>query len=350
MPLFKIGNKEIGDNQPSFIVAEIGANHNGDINLAKKLILEAKSIDCDCVKFQTYKTEDFCVDKKKQFTYFSKGKKITESEFEMFKRLEFNNSEWREIFNFCLKEKIIFFTTIQDIKSLKLMLSLGIPAIKVGSDDFDFIINLKEYAKTGLPLILSRGMSGLGEIDETINSLRTITNKLAVLHCISEYPVKNENINLRQLTSLINLYPDIIWGFSDHSIGTQASCAAVVLGAKIIEKHFTLSHDLDGPDHWFSADTNEMKKLIKDIRITEKSLGSSIVKRTKNEYKSKLIMRRKIVTTQDLSKNSILRNNNVYFKRFDVGISVKLWDKIKGKRINKSIKKNKGIKFKDIIF
>jgi len=350
MPLFKIENKKIGDNQPTFIIAEVGANHNGDMNLAKKLILEAKNIGCDCVKFQTYKTENFCADKEKKFTYFSQGKEVTESEFKMFKRLEFNNSQWEEIFNYCKSKKITFFTTIQDMPNLKLMLGLGLPAIKVGSDDFDFIFNLKKYAKTGLPLILSRGMSDLKEIDKTISSLRNITNKLAVLHCVSEYPVKNKNVNLKQLTSLINLYPEIIWGYSDHSIGTQASCVAVTLGAKIIEKHFTLNHDLEGPDHWFSADPEQMKELIKDIRITEESLGSPTVKTTENEYKSKLIMRRKIVTCKNLSKNSIMTNNNVYFKRSDVGISVKYWADIKGKKVNKNLKKNKGISWKDIIF
>ena len=351
MNFFNIGNKKIGKNQPVFIVAEIGANHNGDINLAKKLIIEAKNIGCDSVKFQTYNAENFCADKKKEFTYFSKGKKVVESEYEMLKRFEFTQSEWKEIVNFCLKEKIFFFTTIQDKPNLDFMLKIGIKAIKVGADDFDFLSNLKMYAKTKLPLILSRGMSDLSEIDQTINTLRPITKKLAILHCVSEYPVDHKNINLKQLSTLISLYPDIIWGYSDHSIGSQAACTAVTLGAKIIEKHFTLDHNLEGPDHWFSADTNEMKQLVKDIRITEKLLGSSIVKPSYNElHRSKSIMRRKIVTKQNLTKGSTLTKKNVYFKRCDRGLAIKYWDTVKGKKINKSLKKNIGIELKDINF
>ena len=350
MAEFKIGEKKIGDNNPCFIIAEVGANHNGNINLAKKLIIQAKKIGADCVKFQTYKTEEFCADKKKKFSYFSKGKKVTESEFNMFKRLEFNDNEWKEIFNFCLKQKIIFFTTIQDQPNLDLMLKLGIKAIKVGSDDFDFKINHLKYSKTGLPLILSRGMSTLSDIDKTINNLKSYTNKLAILHCVSEYPVEPSNLNLQQLTTLINLYPKVIWGFSDHSVTNHASCAAVTLGAKIIEKHFTLDHNLAGPDHWFSANPEEMKSLINDIRITENAIGSSVVEPTKNEFKSKLIMRRKIVAKDDLEKGTVLNINKVYFKRVDKGLSIDEWDKIKGKKIKKNLKKNAGISFNDIDF
>src|SRR5262249_51378970 len=152
----------------------------------------------------------------------------------------------------------------QDPPNLDMMLELGLKGIKVGSDDFDHLINLRRYAATGLPLIVSKGMADLGEVDRVIGAIRPINDKLAVLHCVSLYPAEPENLNMRQITTLKARYPDLVWGFSDHSQGTLASSSAVAIGAKVIEKHFTLDRDLPGPDHWFSMDVGQMKQLADD--------------------------------------------------------------------------------------
>ena len=348
MTLVKIGEKKVGGKNPCFIIAEAGSNHNGDIKLAKKMILKAKEIGCDCIKFQTYKAENFCADKNKKFKYKSQNKIVTESEYEMFKRLEFTDKEWEDLVKFSKKNKILFLTTIQDKPNLGPMLKLGIKAIKIGSDDFNYKQNLKTFAKTGLPLILSRGMSTLKEIKEIISFLRPINKNILIMHCVSEYPVNNKDLNLLQIRKLKNEFPDIIWGFSDHSIGTLASTIAVSLGAKIIEKHFTLDHNLPGPDHWFSSDSSEMKYLVKTIRDTESLLGEEKIKISKNEEKIKNLSRRKIVALKDLFKGDLINERNITFKRANKGIQIEHWEKIKGKKIKKNKRKNQVINYKDL--
>ena len=158
----QIGNRLIGDDYPVFVMAEAGANHNGDIRLAKELVLAASEAGADCIKFQTFTASEFCLDKTKTFTYRSQGKEVTESEFEMFQRLEFTHDQWQELMNYCEEHDILFLTTVQDPINLKMMQSLGLKGIKVGSDDFDHLVSLRKYASTGLPLIISKRNGRLG--------------------------------------------------------------------------------------------------------------------------------------------------------------------------------------------
>lgn len=342
MASFKIENRTIGDNHPAFIIAEVGANHNGDIKLALELISKAKKSGADCVKFQTY-TPSECLSEDKEFEYYSNGKKITESEFDLLNRLALKESDWKIIKNHCKKENIIFMTTIQDEVDLDLMMKLGLSSIKKGSDDFNYIPNLINVAKTGLPIILSKGMASEEEVDKVVKTLVPINNKISIMHCVSVYPAKSELLNLNQILTLKKKYPEIVWGYSDHSIGTLACSVAVALGAKVIEKHYTLDKKLDGPDHWFSSDPDELKKLVDDIRNTEKSMGSGKIEVTKDELKSREIMRRKIVAKKNINEGDILSLDNVSFKRSVSGIDVSKWDKIRGSKAKKSIKINSGI-------
>ena len=165
-------------------------------------------------------------------------------------------------------------TTIQDEIDLDLMMKIGISSIKKGSDDFNYLPNLINVAKTNLPLILSKGMASEEEVDQVIKTLLPINNKISIMHCVSVYPAKEELLNLNQILTLKKKYPEIVWGYSDHSIGNLACNLAVALGAKVIEKHYTLDKKLEGPDHWFSMDPSDLKELVVDIRKTEASLGS----------------------------------------------------------------------------
>ena len=167
------------------------------------------------------------------------------------------------------------------------------------------------------------------------------------MHCVSEYPVNNKNLNLLQIRKLKNEFPDIIWGYSDHSIGTLASLTAVALGAKILEKHFTLNHNLPGPDHWFSSNPSEMTHLVKTIRDTESLLGEEKIKISKNEEKVKNLSRRKIVALKDLFKGDLINEKNITFKRANKGIQIEHWERIKGKKIKKNKRKNQVINYKD---
>lgn len=348
--VISIGNRKIGGDHPAFIIAEIGANHNGDMSLAKKLILAAKETGCDCAKFQTFTAETFCADKRKTFTYRSQGKEVTESEYEMFKRLEFTRDQWEEIIEFCQENDILFMTTVQDPPNLQMMLELGLPAIKVGSDDFDFVDNLKLYAQTGLPLIVSKGMADLAEVDRVLKQIQPLAQQLAVLHCVSLYPADPKFLNLKQIQTLSYLYPDIVWGFSDHSQGTLASSLAVGLGAKIIEKHFTLDHDLPGPDHWFSMDVAQMRQLVSDIRTCELSLGTGRVEVTAEERKSKKIMRRRIVANRPLRPGETIDSSTVTFKRSEQGEFIQLFEVMNGARLKVSKNPNEGIALSDLEF
>ena len=342
MASFDIENKKIGDNQPAFIIAEVGANHNGNINLALELITVAKECGVDCVKFQTY-TPSECLSENKDFEYYSNGKKIKESEFNLLNRLSLKSDDWLKIQEHCKKENIIFMTTIQDEVDLELMMKFGLNSIKKGSDDFNYIPNLINMAKTGLPLILSKGMATEDEVDEVIKTLLPINNKISIMHCVSVYPAKPELLNLNQINTLKKKYPEIVWGYSDHSIGTLACSNAVALGAKVIEKHYTLDKKFNGPDHWFSADPIELKKLVNDIRQTEISMGSGKIELSPDEIKSRDIMRRKIVAKRDINIGEFLSINNVSFKRSVSGLDVKQWDKIKGAKVCQALKINSGI-------
>lgn len=333
----KIGNRLIGDGCPVFVMAEAGANHNGELALAKKLVVAAKEAGADCIKFQTFTAEEFCADRSKTFTYRSQGKLVTESEFEMFKRLEFTREEWRELMSFCIEQDIMFLTTVQDPVNLNMMLELGLLGIKIGSDDFDHLVNMRRYAATGLPLVISKGMANLEEVDCVLSEIAPVaTGGLAVLHCVSLYPSDAHHLNLRQIQTLRQKYPGVVWGFSDHSPSTVAPAVAVSLGAAIIEKHFTLDHDLPGPDHWFSLDPRELKEMVANIRFAEAALGSGKVELSDGEAISKKIMRRRVLAGADMPAGATLSEDNVVFKRADHGAYAGDWPSLQGKRLLKA--------------
>lgn len=343
-----IAGRKIGDGFPAYIIAEAGANHNGEMSLAKRMIDAAKEIGADCIKFQTFTAEEFCADKTKTFTYQSQGRTVTESEFEMFRRLEFTRAQWAELMAHCAKAGIQFLTTVQDPVNLRLMLDLGLAGIKVGSDDFDHIVNLKIFAKTCLPLILSKGMSDAEEVDRILGEIKPLARELAVLHCVSLYPADPQFLNLRQIPALRERHPDVIWGFSDHSRSTMIPAVAVSLGARIIEKHFTLDHELPGPDHWFSMDVAEMRDTILNIRYAESALGDGKIAPVAAEAESRKIMRRQILAKSDLVPGTALDENNVVFKRAEAGAYAGAWDELSGRRLKVAKGRNQGISADDV--
>jgi len=344
----QIGERRIGGEEPAFIIAEASTNHNGDLGRARQMVRAAKETGADCIKFQTFSAEEFCADRTKTFTYRSQGQEVTEVEFDMFRRLEFSESEWIDLIQCCDDEGILFLTTVQDPVNLAMLQTMGLKGIKVGSDDFDHLPNLRIFAGTGLPMIISKGMSDLGEVDRVLGALRPLTDQLAVLHCVSLYPTDPAFLNLRQIPRLVSLYPHVVWGFSDHSQGTLASTLAVSLGAKIIEKHFTLDHDLPGPDHWFSMDVEKMSRLVRDIRLAEAAMGSGDIVPATGEHESKKIMRRRIVAKTDLPAGTVLSDENIAYKRATSGGFVVDWDILRGHALIRPKAKNEGVDLADI--
>lgn len=334
----KIKNRSIRIDSPPFVVAEAGINHNGEFKKALKMIEIAKKSGADAIKFQTYDATKMIANKSLKYSYKSQSKKITESMLDMFQRCEFSNDEWFKIKRKCDKEKIIFLSTPENPSDLDLLLKIGIPAIKVGSDDFTNLQLLKNFARTKLPLILSCGMATLKEIRITLSTIGSLKNYPTILMLTtSEYPTVAQNANLLKFKTISKLYPKLILGYSDHTQNNFAACMAVAFGARVFEKHFTLDKNLSGPDHWFSANPNELKDWVYSINTSYDSLGSSEVKPTKNELKNKIIFRRCPISLKTIQKNEILDDNNVGLRRAGNGLEAKMIFKILGKKAKRKI-------------
>ena len=350
MNKISINDFVIDAESPPFIIAEAGLNHNGKIEKALEMIKLAKNSGADAIKFQTFKATEIVSDKSLNFTYKSQGKMITESQLELFKRCELDKDNFFEIKKACDKENILFLSTPQNRSDLDLLLEIGIPAIKVGSDDFTNIPLLKNYSNTGLPLIVSCGMSNLNEIRQTLSAIGALENYPVVLMLTtSEYPTPPTNVNLLKLETLSRNFPDIILGYSDHTQGILASSLAVAFGAKVFEKHFTLDKNLPGPDQWFSEDPTSLKKWVSSIRIAYDMLGCSELKPTKNEEGMKILARRSVVTLCDIEKGETFNEKNIGFRRPGNGLPPTMIEKIYNKKSSKKILKGSLVKLGDFI-
>lgn len=347
---FIIGNKLVGKDSEPFIIAEAGINHNGDMDLAKKMILAAKEAGADAVKFQTFHAEEFIQDNTTLYTYKSQGKEITEPMLKMFKRYELSILEWREIKDFCDGAEIAFLSTPQNISDLELLMDIGMDAIKVGSDDFINLPLIQRYAEEKLPLILSCGMATEEEIEQTIQCVKGAGKDIPVciLQCTSEYPTPPEDVNILKLMSLGNKYPDILFGFSDHTQGVAAAVMAIVLGARVFEKHFTLSHNLEGPDHWFSEEPDGLQKWVGSIREAYKMLGSGKIQPTRHEKEMRKLAHRSITVLKTVHAGELLDGTNLGLRRPGTGIKPSEWSQIIGKAALHDISGGSQLKWEDI--
>lgn len=346
----RIGRYFIGKGCGPFIIAEAGINHNGELKKAFAMIKAAKECGADAIKFQTFKAEEFISDHTQIFTYYSQGKKVTEPMFAMFKRCEFSASEWFRIKEKCDKEGILFLSTAQNRTDLDLLLKIGIRAIKVGSDDFTYTSLLKDYAKTGLPIILSCGMADLDEIKISLNAAGAFKGyPVILLYCISQYPAPAQDVNMLKLKTLRESFPGLTVGFSDHTQTDTAAVMAVAFGACVFEKHFTLDKGLPGPDHWFSENPQGLKSWVLAVRRAHTMLGSAEVVPTRSEQGMRIIARRSIVAARDIKKGEILALDNLALKRPGTGLPVSQLQKITGRRARRNIKNDTLIKRGDFI-
>lgn len=338
MKKIKIENKCIGEGEPVFIIAEAGVNHNGDIELAKKLVDIAVEAGADAIKFQTFKVENVVTKKAPKAEYQVKNTNSNESQYDMIKKLELTEEEFVELYNYARKKGIIFLSTPFDFESADFLDKLEVPAFKVSSTDLTNLPFLEYVAKKGKPIILSTGMGTLGEIEDAVNTIKNVGNEdIILLHCITSYPAKFESLNLRAIQTLKEAFKLPV-GFSDHSLGIYAPIAAVALGAVVIEKHFTLDKNLPGPDHNASLSPEELKEMIKAIRALEKALGDGIKKPTPEEEEIKKIARRSIVAKVDIPKGAVITKEMITFKRPGKGLSPKYYRYIIGKKARRNIK------------
>lgn len=319
-PEVMIGKHAIGIGRNPFIVAEVGINHNGDLERALEMVHVAKSAGCDAVKFQTFKALEFVNDPTQMFTYQSQGQAVTESMLAMFQRYELPDSAWPVIKSECEKAGILFFSTPQNQSDLDTLLKVGIPAVKVGSDDFTNLPLLRGYAKSGLPLILSTGMSDLAEAHQALEAIGGLDGyPVILLVCTSQYPTPPDDTNLARIKTLRAAFPMVPIGFSDHTSGSLASSLAVALGAVFLEKHFTLSHNLPGPDHWFSEDPAGLAEWVNGIRAANRMIGSPLVRPTEIERGNKKEYQRRLVAARDIALDEVITSEHLTLRRVSGG-------------------------------
>lgn len=315
-----------------FIIAEAGVNHNGSIDMAKKLIDVAAEAGADAVKFQTFKADKTVSRKAQKANYQKNTTDAEESQYEMVKKLELDVPTHRELISYCLEKDIMFLSTPFDHDSIDLLHELGLQIFKIPSGEITNLPYLRHIAKLKKDIIISTGMADIGEIEDALDVLIEAgmsKEKITVLHCNTEYPTPMSDVNLRAMKTIENTFKVRV-GYSDHTLGIEVPVAAVALGAEVIEKHFTLDKTLPGPDHKASLEPQELKLMIQSIRNIEKALGDGIKKPSKSEIPNKIIARKSIVTKTAIKKGEILNEDNLTIKRPGNGISPMRWDEIIG--------------------
>ena len=330
----------------TFIIAEVGVNHNGSLKKALKYIDIAASCGADEVKFQTFDVNLLATKNAKKANYQINRSDKNETQFQMLKKLHFTEKMHKACMKKAKAKKIIFLSSAFDINSLKYLKKLKLKFFKVPSGEINNIPYLEFLGKMNSKIILSTGMSNLKEINQAIKTLvknGTKKEKISLMQCTSAYPAPSEEINLKVITTLKKKYRLNV-GFSDHSLGIEASLAAVALGANIIEKHVTLDTKMNGPDHKASLNPKEFKSLVDNIRKVETMLGSSIKKITKSEKKNIKIVRKSIVALKEIKKNEKFNFSNIICKRPGTGISPIFFKKIIGKKAKINFKKDDFIK------
>lgn len=314
----------------TLIIAEAGDNHNGSRELAFQLIDKAVEAGADCVKFQTFITEEIISKRAEKAEYQKAATGSDESQYQMVKKLELSFDQFRELQKYAEERGITFLSTPFDIPSVEFLDSINIPCFKIPSGEITNLPYLIKIAETGRDVIMSTGMAELNEIENAINILREYgSGDISLLHCNTEYPTPYEDVNLCAMLTLKEKF-GVKVGYSDHTQGIEVPIAAVALGAEIIEKHFTLDHNMEGPDHKASLEPDELKQMVDGIRNTEKALGNGIKTASPSEKKNIQIARKSIVARRNIEKGEILTEENLAVKRPGNGISPMRWYEVIG--------------------
>jgi len=315
-----------------FIIAEAGVNHNGSLELAKQLVDIAVDSRADAVKFQTFKADKLVSKYAQKAEYQKKTTSAEESQYEMIKKLELDENAHREIILYCNEKKIIFLSTPFDHDSIELLNNFGMPIFKIPSGEITNLPYLQHIGRLGKEVLLSTGMSDLGEIEDALDVLLQSgvpKEKITVLHATTEYPCPIEEVNLRAMQT-IRVAFGVKVGYSDHTEGIEVPIAAVAMGACVIEKHFTLDRTMKGPDHKASLEPTELKTMVQAIRRIDQALGDGIKKPSKSEIKNIPVARKSIVALHPLKKGEIFCEDNLAIKRPGNGISPMRWNEVIG--------------------
>ncbi|QKI89572.1 N-acetylneuraminate synthase [Thiomicrorhabdus xiamenensis] len=313
-----------------FIIAEAGVNHNGSLETAKALVDAAVEAGADAVKFQTFKAHNLVTESAEQAAYQTENTGVKESQFSMLQRLELDESAHRELLDYCAEKNIEFMSTPFDAESVELLNRLGMKRWKIPSGEVLSVPYLRQIAKLNQPTILSTGMSDLDEVAFAVKTLLEAglaADKLSVLHANTAYPTPFPDVNLRAMQTLQQAL-NLPVGLSDHSLGIEVPIAAVALGARVIEKHFTLDKHMPGPDHKASLEPDELKAMVTAIRHVEQALGSGLKEPSASEQANIAIVRKRIVAKRPISSGEPFSADNCDIKRSSSGEFAQAWDKV----------------------
>ena len=325
-----------------FIVAEAGVNHNGSIDLAKKLIDVASATGVDAVKFQTFKAENLATKNAKKANYQKNTTDQKENQFSMLKKLELSKEMHLELINYSKNKSIKFLSSPFDHDSIELLKDLGLEVFKIPSGEITNLPYLRHIGKLNKKIILSTGMSNMDEVKNALDILvdsGTKKNNIIILHANTEYPTPMEDVNLRAMVT-IGEELNVGFGYSDHTLGIEVDIAAVAMGASCIEKHFTLDCNMEGPDHKASLEPDQLREMVKAIRNIELALGNGIKKPSKSELPNIQIVRKSIIAKTKIKKGDVLKENNLAVKRPGGGISPMKWDDVVGTKATKDYKED----------
>jgi N-acetylneuraminate synthase len=329
----------------ALIIAEAGVNHNGSLDLAVQLVEAAKASGADAVKFQTFRAERLATPSAHKAAYQDRTTAKTESQFEMLKRLELDAAAHQRLIAHCREIGIQFLSSPFDAPSADLLAALDVPVFKVPSGEITNLPFLARLARKGRPLILSTGMSTLGEVEEAVAVLRAAgATQLTLLHCVTEYPAPYAEVNLRAMQTLRTAF-GLPVGYSDHTLGIEIAVAAVALGAEVIEKHFTLDRALPGPDHAASLEPSELRQMVAAIRHVEVALGSGIKAPAPCEVPNISVARKSVVAARALPAGHQLAAEDLDVKRPGTGIAPKLLPALIGRTLRAAVAEDEILKW-----
>lgn len=332
-----------------YVIAEAGVNHNGSVKNAFKMIDCAKECGCDCIKFQTFKADALVTSNAPKADYQMRNTNGSNTQFEMLKSLELNDREFEELKAHCDEIGIEFMSTPFDIESVDVLEKIGVTRYKISSGDINNKQLLQYVAKTGKSMVVSTGMSTIEEVTKAVDWIEQVGNhQITLLHCTSNYPTSYDEVNMKAMQTLQQKFGYPI-GYSDHTKGDLASIVAVAMGATVIEKHFTLDKNMEGPDHKASLNVEELKEMVDDIRVVETIMGNGVKQPMKSELNTRIVARKSVVLAHNIQKGEILKKEDLVLKRPGNGLAPEYLDELIGKVLVRDMKAEEMITWKDVV-
>lgn len=333
----KVGDFDL--NRAVFVIAEAGVNHNGDMKIARRLIEEAAKAKANCVKFQTFKTSELVSETAPKAKYQNSTTDPSESQADMLRKLELSEDNFIELKKICKENNIMFMSTPFDIPSANLLNRIGVDAFKIPSSEVTNVPFIEYLTRFGKPLLISTGMCTIGDVDRLYQRLIELKASFCFLHCVSEYPSPIQDTNLKAMGTMKNAF-GVPVGYSDHTKGIHIPIAAVALGAQIIEKHFTLDREMQGPDHRASIEPDELGQMVRQIRHVSLALGNGIKNPSKIEIENSKASRKSLVAAEDLKAGTTLTEKSLVAKRPGTGMPPYMKDFVLGMVLTTDLKKD----------